>query len=485
MPAPAGLLLAGLALLSACGGGDGAAEPARRPNVVFVLIDTLRGDRLGAYGYPHDTSPFLDGLAREGALFEDVTAQAPWTLPSMVSMLQGAYVTAYRDALDPDRAALAEAFRKAGYDTIGVVSNRGMNAAAGFRRGFRWYDDRPPRNAAGEPVPLARSVEETLADLRAHLDHAESLRGGEDRPTFLYVHLMDPHQPLDPYPELDGVLPDRAAAPPMPRDWQTAELTADGPPPPADDPAWSSRWAEIERDRARYDRGVRHTDDGLRLLLDELRGRGLLEHALVVVAADHGECLWERRSVFADGSRYARSPPDEFFHAAHGAHLHRELLATPLVLWGAGVPAGVRIAAPVENVDLFPTLLELADLPAVPGLHGRSLVPLLFGAEPARDAVFAFNHSATAVRELATGLKLILPSGGGAPVETQLYDLRADPEERVNLAAERPHDVRRLAERIAAWHARHPTATTLGAPRDPEQEAALRALGYTADEIGR
>jgi len=483
IPAAALALLAG-----ACGPGE-PDEPARRPDAIVVVIDTLRSDRLGMYGYPRETSPFLDSLAAEGVLFEDATAQAAWTLPSMVSFHQSTYITEYRDVLIPERTSLAESFQRAGYDTIGVVSNLGMGRHTGFTRGFKWFDNRRARDAAGKALERPRSAEETLADLRVHLDHAASVtpKDAERNPAFVYVHLMDPHQPHDAYPELNVALPPTDAAPPMPWDWQLERFAADGPAPPRDDADWEERWSAINRDRGRYDQSVRHTDDVLRELFDELRGRGLLDHAVVVVASDHGEGLWERVSLFGDPELYAQSPPDEFFHAEHGSMVTGELVRTPLLFWGAGVPEGVRVATPVENVDVLPTMLELCDVAAATEPHGRSLVGAMRGADDAREAVFTFSHNECAVREVATGLKLIAPNPWKtrAEVEPQLYDERADPAERRNLIAERPDDAARLARMLAEWRERFPTATTMDSPLDPEHEAALRGLGYTADEIGR
>jgi arylsulfatase A-like enzyme len=121
-----------------------APNTVRRPDVFLIVVDTLRADHLGCYGYPRPSSPNLDRLAAEGAVFEDATSQASWTRLSMVSMLQGHYVTDYRDVFEEKAPTLAEVFHQAGYRTVGEVANILLSADAGFGRGFDHYDARGP-----------------------------------------------------------------------------------------------------------------------------------------------------------------------------------------------------------------------------------------------------------------------------------------------------------------------------------------------------
>jgi arylsulfatase A-like enzyme len=463
-----------LAALTLVACGPDQAGP-RRPDVVLVLLDTLRSDRLGCYGYDRPTSPRLDRLAAEGTLFVDVTAQATWTLPSMVSILHGRYLTAYRDRMDPEAPALAELFAEAGYRTLALVANKGVTEAGGFARGFEHFDSR------------AREVQHVEADLWEALAEVDA-RDPDRAPLLLYVHLMDPHMPYKPFPELDAEIPQVGAPPPMPRPWQAELFDQRGAPATDEDPGWSAHWKLVNGARGRYDQGVRHTDDGLARILDGLEQRGLLDHAVVAVLADHGEVLWER--VTPTGAKTApRSlPPQEFFYREHGAHLTQETVATPLILWGAGVPAGARHEGAVENVDLAPTLLALCGLPVPAGLHGRDLIARV-GAGPEADPAYVhvYNHAALSVREVATGWKLVLPiqDHNRYQVEPQLYDLSRDPAEHDNVHAEHPEVVARLSAEIESWRARHPTVDTLEAEIAPELQEALRDLGYTEVDIGR
>jgi arylsulfatase A-like enzyme len=180
-----------------------------------------------------------------------------------------------------------------------------------------------------------------------------------------------------------------------------------------------------------------------------------------------------------------------FFYQRHGASQYQEVLATPFILWGQGVPAGMRVQQAVENIDLFPTLLELANLADPGSLHGRSLVPLMSSSGAAGpEFVFSYGVHGNAVREVDSGWKLILPRGNAlrAGHGPRLFDLNADPHERENRAAEQPHVVERLVRAWRDWRTAYPTDDNLSSAMsrraDREQRRVLRALGYTDLDVG-
>lgn len=474
-----------LALAGACGGGDGASE--RRPDVVLIVIDTLRADRLGSYGYPRPTTPALDRLAAGGTRFSDNTAQSAWTLPSMVSLLSGRYLTAYRDFPDPKAPALAEVFHGAGYRTVGVVGNVLLRPEAGFDRGFDHYDARPGEQPPGEERVRARSTDELAAALWEPLDAALAApEGGVRPPLFLYLHPFDPHGPYLGSPALDAELPPAEAPAVEPAGWQAEALSALGPPPPAGEKDWSRELAELRRQRGLYDQDVRLTDDALARILAGLEQRGVLAHAVVAVVADHGECLYERLGPMPR-ERLRSAPPATFFYQDHGAYLYEEAVHTPFLLSGAGVPAGRVVAAPVENVDLFPTLLELCGVPARGELHGRSLVPLLDGDAPREWRTTVHSHVlfSTSVRDVAAGLKLIVPTEPGTKVgvPVELLHLADDPRELH--PSDDPAEHARLESLLSAWQNRYPTESTLGHKPDEEGQKLLHDLGYTDAHTGQ
>ncbi len=456
-------------------------ESARRPDVILVVIDTLRSDRLGCYGYERPTSPRLDRLAREGALFTDVTSQSGWTLPSMVSLLSGRYVTSPRQALIEDAPSMAETYQRFGYRTIGVIGNLSMTQGAGFERGFDHYDRRSiPRKHSSASMPPTFDVLETrLWDALEGLFGAEPAR--DRKPLFLHLQPFDPHAPYYEQKTFDAELASNAAKPVQPPGWHAATFA--GAEAPEEDKDWAMDLRQMHRQRGFYDQEVRFTDEVLARVLDGLEQRGFLENAVVAVVADHGEGLWEHIAGRSP-ELLAQSKPSEFFYQAHGSHLYQEAIATPMILWGRGIPAGVKVGGAVENVDLYPTLLDLCSLPAPGEQHGRSLVShLSAGSAQVKQAVFSFVGHQWCVREIESGLKLTLVDPTRREeFEPTLFHLPSDPGERKNLYASRPQDVERLSALLDDWFRAYPTQDSGGS--DAEQEEMLRKLGYTEEDIG-
>lgn len=482
---PGRILAAALLLLASASCGRAPEPQGPPPDVVLIVIDTLRADRLGSYGYPRPTSPVLDALAAEGVLFEDVTAQASWTLVSMSSLWTGRYVTQNLQAPVPTWPVLAETFQRAGYVTIGSSANPLLSAEAGFERGFDAY------RSYGELLGRA-SAEALIADLWEPIDAAlaGTLPGahaaGEDgrrAPLFLYLQPLDPHTPYRQHPDLDERLPLHETVPLAPEGWHEAELARHGPPAPAQDPDWARALWEMHLDRGRYDQEVAFTDRELGKLLAGLRRRGLLDNAIVVIASDHGEGLYDKPSPLQPELR-RKVPPNRYFFVGHGYTLFQEGIFTPLILWGRGVPAGVRVAEAVENIDIFPTLLQLAGLKPEGPLDGHSLVGLMHGREREwRSYSFSYIIQNAAVHDRVSGYKLVQPTAFGRRrgMQTELFHLPSDPLERTDLAEREPEVVRRLSEVLEDWYRRHPVPSIEQRSRSPEELQLMRALGYTGD----
>jgi arylsulfatase A-like enzyme len=335
-------LLLLLAFATGCGSGDQV-----RPNVLLVTVDTLRPDRLSAYGYRGHETPHLDRLAAEGALFENAWTDTPWTTPSMASVMTGVYPTRHgfrstnTNRLGPENLTLAEVLGASGYATAAVIGSFPLDAIFQLDQGFDRYDDAfttpiwiHPDVESGHlesefrDVPeeqamfaMAKAMNDSRRTDEEVTDAAvEWLRDAPSRPFFLWVHYFGPHSKPD---------------------WRVPE---------------SER---LRRQLARYAPDVRIVDREIGRLLGGLAETGAAEDALVIFHADHGESLGENEYV------------------GHGQLLNDASMRIPLILrWPGRIAAGRRIGELARNVDIFPTVLEAARVP-VPGmLSGRSLLPL-------------------------------------------------------------------------------------------------------------
>jgi arylsulfatase A-like enzyme len=444
----AAVLLGGLALGARGAGSPPAAVPAvravpRRPHLLLYLVDALRRDALGAYGAPGGGSPHLDRLAAEGVLFEDAVAQASWTRTAVASLFTGIdpgghRVLTRRDALSPSANTLAERLAAGGYRTAAFLGNGNVSGKLGFRQGFeRMRQKLGPRDLAPQ----------LTAELLAWLDETR----GDPRPFFAYVHTIDPHGPYLP-PE-----PFRSRfAPGVPLELgsrRSLRLLAGG------EVAAGPQTAR--QLRALYQAEVASNDEAFGRLRVELERRGLWRDLVVLAISDHGEEFLEHGGL------------------EHGQRLHAESLDIPLLLRLPEGPAGRRVARLARQVDVMPTLLELAGLPVPAGLDGASLLPALAGAGP-RAPVAARSHlhleGAPQSAVTTSRHRLIVITHPDGRRIARLYDRRRDPAERRDLAAALPITARYL-QSVLRW----PTgagAATAAPPLDPEDAEQLRALGY-------
>lgn len=456
-------LLAGClcaAALSAC------VPPAaqRTRNLVLVLIDTLRRDHLGTYGYPEATSPFIDRLAENGVVFEAASTQASHTFVSTASLFTSRYFPLFaanegferheswspqlalnlaaRSSLADANPTLAEALEAAGFRTFAVFTNPHHHVTSGFWQGFQEprYVARP---AGPDPSASAEQVRENFLEL---LDAAP-----DERPFFAYLHFMDPHTPYLP--------PERLARLFLRPGDGSRHLLETG----TVEPGKPVGASELRAMRALYDAEIRYVDETLEAIVRDLEERGLWSQTLLVIASDHGEEFMEHGGL------------------GHGRHLEREQLRAPLVLSGATGLSPRRVATPVPNLDLAPTLLALLGVEVPEGFRGRTLPGLGLGVgSDARESHAWWQRW----RSLSDGhWHLAIERGSG---RTRLYDLAVDPEGRRDVAARHPEVVARLRERLdvleAEHDARNRASSALGvtglAPPTREIERQLEALGY-------
>jgi arylsulfatase A-like enzyme len=451
---PARSRLKALAVLLLAGLGAGACRPRVPPNLLLVVVDTLRQDHLGCYGYPLPTSPSIDALAASGTRFEAAYATAPWTKPSVASMLTGLYPPAHgleghQRHLLPALETVAERLSGAGYATAATVSHVLLSARVGFGQGF----DRYLESAAGGPDHL--STPEVTRQAVAFL---EELGGGE-RPFFLLAHYFDPHYNYRPHPEYGLAPPSAGRLDGSQGIGALRQMAADLSP------------EEVAYLRALYDGEIRYTDEGIGALLAALDRLGLADHTVVVLTADHGEELLDRGWI------------------GHTRTLYQELVRVPLVIRRPGARPR-SVAQPVSLVSLAATLFDAAGLEVPSDLDGPSLLPLVAGRRLAPQTPFfdvdfvplarGIQVKRARKRGLVAGpLKVIRDELADS---LELYDLDADPGEVQNLAGERPNLATRLDRALAV--ASRKRAPAPGSPEDaPSEEEIeqLRSLGYVGD----
>ncbi len=435
LPAPYCALKAGfpaLAVLILVSAAVNCQAQSRTPrNLILVTIDTLSADRVGCYGYARARTPVLDRLAGEGVRFERAFAPVPLTLPSHASLMTGTYPLFHgvRDnsgfVLAPEQETLAEHLSTRGYQTAAFIGGFVLDSKFGIDQGFHVYDDEMGADSGrqGDPAYIQRRGDEVVARALQWLQNR-----APSKPLFLWVHLYDPH---DPY------------TPPEP---------------------YSSRHPGRP-----YDGEVEFTDAMLGRLVSGLEQAGLYEESLLAVAADHGESLG------------AHGEPK------HGLLIYNATLHVPLILrLPGGERAGTALADPVSLVDLFPTFLQLLELPRrerPEKIQGRGLASLLLGKGTLRPApIYAESHYPlqfgwSPLRAVVLGSQKYIHSP--AP---ELYDLERDFGEANNLATEQKALAARLGETLTTLETRYSGDTTDGtAPQpDPETLEKLRSLGYAA-----
>jgi len=439
------------------------ARALRARGVIVIVVDTLRADHLGAYGYDRATSPNLDAWAAEGRRYEHAYATSPWTLPSFGSIFTAQLPMRHRggwgfdgtwQTLEPINGAvpvIAELFRNEGFATGAVVNNTFLTTDVGSatERGFEVYDA-----VAGGPVEFRR------AD--ATVDRAlELIDQWRDRPFFLLVHFFEPHMDYNPVPPFRGRFTSAFESQfelPV-GDYQGIRAGA-----------YDLTDGDREFLRAAYDEEILSVDAHLGRFREALASRGLLggtddgdRELLILFTADHGEELLDHGGF------------------EHGHAVWDELIRVPLVVWGEGIAAG-RETTPVSLIDLAPTVAEWAGLPRIPGAAGISLWSnVSTGAALPSRTLFAEGllYGAPQTAIVRWPLKVIVDADE-QPVFAA--DLDADPAERTDVAASKSDAVAALVSeqstrRRETARQRYDTAAT---PTEPDAETLerLRSLGY-------
>jgi arylsulfatase len=437
------------------------ATPAK-PNVLLLLVDTLRADALGCYGASPSPSPAVDRLAAGGLFFDQVVAQSPWTLPSVASIFTGMHAHSHgvagladdeglpqpdTDGSDPSYLSdvlttLAGTAQAAGITTVGVSGNPLVGRSTNLAKGFESFVELGW--SGGRSVwPRAAEINRVFLDWLSHNREYRFLA---------YLHYMDVHAPYQP-PKAYRPIPPPGTRKAVARGevGRVAEML--GSPPGAS----LLSDAELRHLRALYDAQVRYWDDQLAGLMAGLQSAGVGDSTIVIITSDHGEAFLEHGRL------------------KHGVHLYDELLRVPLVIAGPIGRRG-RVSTQVQGIDLFPTVAALLDLQAPSGLRGQDVLSgsgAPWVVSETRWGIDADGAGTELVSIRTPSWKLIHQR---APNHFELYNMVEDPREQHDRFGHSDEGTA-LARQLAEWKAQAP-APPLVAGRDPEFREKLRALGY-------
>jgi arylsulfatase A-like enzyme len=487
---------------------DGAglqATAQRLPNIVLIVLDTVRADHLSAYGYTRATSPAIDRVAAEGTLFTRAFSTASWTLPAHVSLLTGLYPSTHGTDIDrirlaPGRVTLAQLAASRGYRTALFSANAWLSAMTRLDRGFA------RAQFAGADALISNAFAARAAERLAELTGADRADMGartvtaglvaeitaaahSKTPFFLMANYMEAHEPYGTVPAsyafrfVDRGLPWTAG-----RVWVRDTplflcASCEGVEAPTglscDAGRWSVAGERVTSANGRYDAGIRYVDDQVGQIYRELERSGVLDDTLLIITSDHGESLGEH-------GRFG-----------HGGYLQNTVLHVPLIVrYPRQFARGARPDAAVSLVDVYPTIREALELNVMPSTDGMSLTrmaelqqrPVRIVAEYSAVSERVWRAAgrrlgcdyARAGRRAASlqtaDFKYIWSSDG----RNELYDLGSDPGERHNLIVRRSDTAARLHAElhdVLLGLAREETAEP---PRevDPAVRDLLRSLGY-------
>lgn len=420
-------------------------------NLVFIVIDMLRADRMSAYGYHRDTTPVMNELAKSGIRFANVEAQSSWTKASMASMWTGMYpertgIQRFFHAMPEEAHLPAEILKEAGFRTAGVWRNGWVANNFGFGQGFDLYI-RPqqvrPEQLVRKHNPGAYQLPGT--DMDATLSALEFMNGAAGEKFFLYVHYMDVHQYL--YTSLS--------------------------------PDFGSSFSDF------YDSSLFWVDYNVGRIMEALENLRIVDRTMVVIVSDHGEAFFEHGIE------------------GHARNLYTEVLGTPwIIIPPVKLEPGIVVNRRVANVDVWPTLLDILGMPPLEGAEGESALPLIEAAAE-RAATGAAPEEKDTDRVIVSQLDRSWGKVGDDPIPTasvvkgphrynyrsnnkdrpELFDHRTDPAEAVNIAREQPEVLTQLEGELKAFLARTKTQWD-HAPEielDEMHQNQLRALGYVLE----
>ena len=421
--------------------------------IILISFDTLRADSLGIYGYHRNTSPFIDAFAQESIVFENAIAQAPWTLPSHMSIMTSLYpishgVVETNLRLADEQVTLAELLRAGGYQTAAFTSGGPMSEVYGFDQGFDTYDHK------------WITIEQLLPKVKKWLETNKA------NPFFLFIHSFDIHYPYKPPPPFNAIFHDFPYTGRLIPSSKTLLAIGKNELQVTDD--------DLRHFRALYDGGIRYADEKIGEFLSYLRDAGLEDRSLIIITADHGEEFKEHGRVL------------------HNQLYYRPNLQVPLIMRIPHYPRReIRISEFVQSIDVLPTILGAARLPSHPQAQGRNLLPSIKRQKNifnrflwkithpfTKDSHISFaEHRKTECYSVMTDRYQLIYDSRSESME--LFNLKDDPLERKNIASDQADIAERLfAQYEALYKAKTPNFKPLVTTLDEIQRKQLEALGY-------
>ncbi|MBD3370977.1 sulfatase-like hydrolase/transferase [Candidatus Fermentibacteria bacterium] len=427
-----------LALALACGG----EETGGRPNVLLIIIDTLRSDHIHCYGYPRDITPYMDSLAGAGTMWAFVQGQSAWTLPAIATIFSGlperGHLAGAREGamygLAADLQTLPELLSEAGYATSGFYNVPVLGPGYGFDQGMDHVDVEGCRLAVDADVindKFLRWIEEEY---------------DRSRPFFSVLHYFDPHYPYDPPRPYRALFETDDSHPGTHWCTDPTELLINA------NKSGRLTDSDLQRMIDLYDGEVAFADHEVGRLMRELRSRGLADNTLVIVVADHGEEFWEHGGLL------------------HGFSLYREATRVPLIISGKGFEGGVVDSNVVCQMDVFSTILDYAGVVGPEYAWGKSLRD-----HPSdRGRVFPSSGFASDAEHYLTVRKGMRRLFWDFEADTAVvFDLTVDPLEHDSLPADSA-----LLEEVTYYWATPPAVQPAEVPGSQARINTLRNLGY-------
>jgi len=438
------LILVPIILIFICNGFIYSYRLSRSkgPNIILISIDALRADHLSCYGYHRNTSPNIDQLAGEGALFKNAFSQACSTLASHSSIFLSQYpwtheVVGSENKMAKSSLTLAEILKNRNYMTAGFVGGGYVSSKYGFDQGFDFYFDKP----------------KTWHTIKFHKDNLfRWLEKVKDKKFFLFLHPYDVHSPYDP------PMPYRALYIGDYSDQRCLNKLVD-----YELTALNLSPEETDYVIALYDAGINYVDDEIGELVKKLKKLNIFNNSVIIITADHGERLGERGRV------------------GHGREASRIVTHVPLIMRIPEIGQGKVIEEIVESIDITPTILDILDISLPEGMQGKSILPLIKGSWSGGNFI-AYTGEAWKKAALSTAIRTkewtyIMNRSG----LDELYDRIDDPKEQKNLIKERPLLAQKLKKELEDFIALTSETKPQVAEKvdiDQELKERLKSLGY-------